>query len=208
MTIYTYGEDSLVITVTPRIKRILKQCKEEGLGVNLAEDDLEYLVNSASKWATFKNYIKRDMAEVVVDAYEGKVDLKEVLRDLVVETDNLSVLNFKENYKEYWLDCQSTFIIGSTGSDAEEVLGELSSAKSRVLRLEKDFKAKGENVKVIGFFKSVEEEGIALHIQADSDLDELRRSYLESKKGKLDKMKQLMEQEVTKINALEKRYEH
>lgn len=197
MPIYSYSDDSLTLILSPRLKKIIKRYKEFNDGEtldDLDDSDIEYLINAAARWNTFRECISQDRFDIDVDVYTNTINLAEVLGDLVRETNGLNAVNFENDFTVYKYDCDRVTIIGASGSDVDEIVAEIPSAIRHVTTIEKDFKKRGQDVKVIGYFKSVEQEGLSLELTSDSIADDVINEYLakkaeliESKKAKLDK---------------------
>lgn len=197
MPVYSYSDDSLTLILSPRLKKIIKRYKEFNDGEtldDLDDSDIEYLINAAARWNTFYKCISQDKFDIDVEVYNDTVNLSELLGDLVRETNGLNAVDFENNFKVYKYACDRVTIIGATGSDVEEIVAEIPSAIRHVTTIENDFKKRGQDIKVIGYFKSVEQEGLSLELTSDSIANDVINEYLakkaeliESKKANLDK---------------------
>lgn len=203
MPIYSYSDDSLTLVLSPRLKKIIKRYREFDDGETLDDldnSDIEYLINQAARWNTFSKYLSRDSFDIDVKVYSDTVNLAELLHDLVNETNGLNAIDFDNDFKVYRYACDRVTIIGAKGSDVEETIAEIPSAIRYVRTLEADFKKREQNVKVIGYFKSIEREGLSVEFGADSVADDVINEYLvkkeqlvKSEKDDLDKLLALID---------------
>lgn len=187
MGIFSYGEDSLTLRLSHRLKEVLKKVNSlsgEERSEKLSDNDISYLVNSAAKWETFKHAIRAEKNTYVkVTAIDNQVYIDEVLNELITETDNLKAINFSNDWKTYRLAVQTDFILFSECSDIDSILAEIPRAIRLVRKLQDDFLKRKQKVNVEGFFEVLEKENISLKVLYDSDPEELKESYIAQKEA-------------------------
>lgn len=188
MPIYSRATESLTLSLTPRLQKVLTVYKDN---TAFDKEDIGYLIDEAAKWSTFKKTIDENRS-ITIDISEGifdsdNLDLGEVIKDILQETDSLSATAFDTSLENYYLN---TLPI-TEDYNVEETLGSIAKAfkdgQKCVKNLQKDFDQKGEGVKVIGYLSELDIYDQKFYFKADTKIKSVIKDYYAFKKLQVQK---------------------
>lgn len=156
MGVYTYTDNPLGLTLSPRLEKILRSHQN---GDSISHEDIEYLIDESARYTTISNRIKRKDYKVTGYMLEDEVELKEVLGDLVTELDYIYASQIDEDKVYKHELTQFSPLYGKIDTlTTNQIKTEVRDAIRTVNELQKSFDDNKDNLKVVGYFKTLKKD--------------------------------------------------
>lgn len=206
MALYSYTDDSLSLVTTPRLEKIAGIIKE---GKELEREDLEYLLNESARWTTLQESVRRANRKggyevnAVMHEWDGKVNLSELLGEILTETQHLYYVDFDAKTSIYRHKLRLSEHVFGKEPSTRSMVKNIRSGIAQVKNLQKDFDKNDDGFIVEGYFPDTIKYGYNVTITKDSDEEELVKGFLAWKKERVDKIIKQEQEELQIIEQLQ-----
>lgn len=188
MPIYSYAEESLTLSLNPRLKRIINLYKNKE---PIDTEDIGYLIDSAARWSTFEEVINSNRS-VEIDISKGNfgsntLDIGDIIKNIVQETAGLSATKFNSDVTEYYIDTLKLTEYFRIENSPVLVIKAFKDGLRTVKELQKDFDNKSDGVCVIGYLNELDIYKPNFYFKADTNIEDVIKNYFSFKKTNMEK---------------------
>lgn len=93
MGVYTMTDNPMGLRLSPRLERILKDTQEGNMP---SKKDVEFLIDESARFETIASRLKDGNYEIKDTVLDDVYDLKEVVKDLMIELENIYAHNIQK----------------------------------------------------------------------------------------------------------------
>ena len=199
MGVYTDIDRTLGLAASVKLVKIRDKYRESG---TLDAEDFLYLINQTARYETIEKRLEQDSYKISKEYADLDFEISELMKDLMRELNHVcfSQLNEKKEYHHEL--CRVRMNRGSRVSYSQW-MNELDFGCNDIRRLQENFDANGDAIKVIGTFSSLKRDyNLDITITAETDKDELKQRVKLLIAEKLQKENEQIQQRLKEFDVI------
>lgn len=195
MGVYTYIEHTLGLTGSPRTDKIRDKIETNE---QLNFEELSYLVNCTARWDTLQERTNRDSYKVNEKYEDESYELKELLKSIVTELQNVYYMKV-DGLRKYRMEF-NLFSVERNTISLSEIETEIRGYLDIVKDMQRDFDFNKDNIEVNASLKSKRYNRLTVSFTAKDSKEEVIKQFKEQIKEELEKENELLQRNLKNFN--------
>lgn len=172
MGVFTDIDRTLGLNASTRLVKIRDKYRESGA---VDAEDFRYLINQTARYETIDKRLSQDSYKISKEYADLDFEISELMKDMMRELNHVCFSQLNEK-KEYHFELCLVRMNSGFRVSFSELMNELDFGCSDIRRLQENFDANGDAIKVIGTFTALKRDyNLDITVTAETDKAELKQ---------------------------------